>query len=163
MWHGAISFLTAFTDRQFYPHTTQWNGAFVRSMGEHFEESPYLFLEFNYDSSVVHHKDRNFEISNIPCSCEHFLFIFVISLMKALFIHLVACLTTGPKPLQKRAFQIVRFRASSFKWEYPLLSLRSSNSFLRLLLYIPVTSFPPCIFPSITRCRRQFLHKTWLI
>jgi hypothetical protein len=48
-------------------------------------------------------------------------------------IHLVVCLTTGPKPLPKRALHIVRSRASSFKWEYSLLSLRSSNSFLRLL------------------------------
>ena len=47
------------------------------------------------------------------------------------FIHLVVCLTTGPKPLPKRALHIVRSRASSFKWEYPLLSLRLSNSFLR--------------------------------
>jgi hypothetical protein len=45
-------------------------------------------------------------------------------------IHLVVCLTTGPKPLPKRALRIVRSRASSFKREYPLLSLRSSNSFL---------------------------------
>jgi len=44
------------------------------------------------------------------------------------FIHLVVCLTRGPKPLPKRALHIVRSRASSFKWEYPLLSLRSSNS-----------------------------------
>jgi len=73
------------------------------------------------------------------------------------FIHLVVCLTTGPKPLPKRAVHIVRSRASSFKWEYPLLSLRSSNSFLRLLPCLPVTSIFPCIFPSITRCRRQFL------
>jgi len=70
------------------------------------------------------------------------------------FIHLVVCLTTGPKPLPKRALHIVRSRASSFKWEYPLLSLRSSNSFLRLLPCLPVTSIPPCIFPSVTRCRR---------
>ena len=76
-----------------------------------------------------------------------------------LFIHLVVCLTTGPKPLPKRALHIVRSRASSFKWEYPLLSLRSSNSFLRLLPCLPVTSIPPCIFPSVTRCRRQFLLK----
>jgi hypothetical protein len=40
------------------------------------------------------------------------------------FIHLVVCLTTGPKPLPKRALHIVRSRASSFRWEYPLLSLR---------------------------------------
>jgi len=78
-------------------------------------------------------------------------------------IHLVVCLTTGPKPLTKPALHIVRSRASSFKWGYPLLSLRSSNSFLRLLPCLPVTSIPPCIFPLITRCRRQFLRKMWPI
>jgi len=79
------------------------------------------------------------------------------------FIHLVVCLTRGPKPLPKRVLHIVRSRASSFKWEYPLLSLRSSNSFIRLLPCIPVTSIPPFMFPSITRCRRQFLRKMWPI
>jgi len=79
------------------------------------------------------------------------------------FIHLVVCLTTGPKPLPKRALHIVRSRASSFKWEYPLLSLRSSSSFLRLLLRLPATSIPLFIFPSITRYRRQFLRKIWPI
>jgi hypothetical protein len=79
------------------------------------------------------------------------------------FIHLVVCFTTGPKPLPKRALHIVRARASSFKWEYPFLSLRSFSSFLRLLPCLPVTSIPPCIFPSITRCRRQFLRKIWPI
>jgi hypothetical protein len=54
-------------------------------------------------------------------------------------IHLVVCLTTGPKPLPKRALHIVRSRASSFKREFPLLSLRSSSSFLRLLPRLPVT------------------------
>jgi hypothetical protein len=78
-------------------------------------------------------------------------------------IHSVVCLTTGPKPLPKRALHIVRSRASSFKWEYPLLSLRSSNSFQRLLPRLPVTSIFPFIFPSITRCRRQFLCKMWPI
>ena len=79
------------------------------------------------------------------------------------FIHLAVCLTTGPNPLPKRALHIVRSRASSFKWEYPLLSLRSSNSFLHLLPCLPLTSIPPCIFPSVTRCRRQFLRKMWPI
>ena len=79
------------------------------------------------------------------------------------FIHLVVCLTTGPKPLPKRAIHIARSRPSSFKWEYPLVSLRSSNSFLRLLPCLPVTSVPPCIFPSVTRCRRQFRRKMWPI
>jgi len=79
------------------------------------------------------------------------------------FIHLAVCLTTGRKPLPKRALHIVRSRASSFKWEYPLLSLRSSSSFLRLLPRLPVTSIPTFVFPSITRCRRQFLRKMWPI
>jgi len=79
------------------------------------------------------------------------------------FINLVVCLTTGPKSLPKRALHIVRSRAYSFKWEYPLLSLRTSNSFLRLLPCLPVISIPPCIFPSITRCRRKFLSKMWPI
>ena len=52
---------------------------------------------------------------------------------------------------------IVQSRASSFKWEYPLLSLRSTSSFLRLL----VTSISPFIFPSITCFRRQFLRKMY--
>ena len=63
--------------------------------------------------------------------------------------------------LPKPAHPIVRSRASSFKWEYPLLSLKSSSSFLRLLPHLPVTSIPSFIFPSITRCRRQFLRKMW--
>ena len=79
------------------------------------------------------------------------------------FIHLAVCLTTGPKPLPKRALHTVRSRNSSFKWEYPLLSLRSSSSFLRLLPRLPVTSIPPFIFPLITCCRRQFLRKMWSI
>jgi len=57
----------------------------------------------------------------------------------------------------------VRSRASPFKWEYPLLSLRSSNSFIRLLPCRPITSIPPCIFPSVTHCRRQFWRKMWPI
>jgi len=94
------------------------------------------------------------------------MFYFIRCCLDILFIHSfiqVVCLTTGPKPLPKRALHIVRSRASSFKWEYPLLSLRSSSSFLRLLPRLPVTSIPPFIFPSITRCRRQFLRKTWPI
>ena len=75
--------------------------------------------------------------------------------------HSVFCLTTGPKPPLKRFLHIVRSRASSFKWKYPLLSLRSSNSFLRLLPRLLVTSISPFIFPSITCFRRQFLRKTW--
>jgi hypothetical protein len=79
------------------------------------------------------------------------------------FIHLVVWLATGPKPLPKRALHIVRFTASSFRCEYPVLSLRSSSSFLHLLPRLPVTSIPPFIFPSVTYCRRQILRKMWPI
>jgi len=79
------------------------------------------------------------------------------------FIHPVFCLTTGSKPPPQRCLHKVRSRASSFKWEYPLLSLRSSSSFLRLLPHLPVTSISPFIFPSITCFRRQFLRKMWPI
>ena len=80
-----------------------------------------------------------------------------------LFIHSVFSLTTGPKPPPKRFLHIVQSRASSFKWEYPLSSLRSSSSFVRLLPRLLVTSISPFIFPSITCFRRQFLHKMWPI
>jgi len=78
-------------------------------------------------------------------------------------IHLVVCLTTGPKPLPICDHQTGRSRASSLNSQYPLLSLRSSSSFLRLLPRLLVASIPPIIFPSITRCRRQFLGRMWPI
>ena len=68
-----------------------------------------------------------------------------------------------PKPPPKRFLHIVRSRASSFKWEYPLLSFRSSSSFLRLLPRLLVTYISPFIFPSITCFRRLFLRKMWPI
>jgi hypothetical protein len=79
------------------------------------------------------------------------------------FIHLVVCLTTGPKPLPKRALHIVRSKTSSFKWEYHLLFLRSSSCYLRLLPRLPFASIPPFIFPSITCCRKQSLRNIWPI
>ena len=78
-------------------------------------------------------------------------------------IHSVFRLTTGPKPPPKRFLHIMRSRASSFKWQYPLLSLRSSSSFLRLLPRLLVISISPFIFSSITCFRRQFLRKMWPI
>ena len=75
----------------------------------------------------------------------------------------VICQTTSPKPLPKRFLHIVRSRAPSFNWQYSLLSLRSSSSFLRLLPRLLVTSICPFIFPSITCWRRQFLRRMWPI
>ena len=75
------------------------------------------------------------------------------------FIHSVFCLMTGTKPPPKRCLHMVRSRASSFKWEYPLLSSRSYSSFLRRLPRLLPTSISPFIFPSITCFRMQFLRK----
>jgi hypothetical protein len=81
------------------------------------------------------------------------------NLASSSFIYLAVCLTTGPKPLPKQALHIVRSRASSFRSGYPILSLRSSSSFLRLLPRLPVTYILPFIFPSITCRSRQLLRK----
>jgi hypothetical protein len=75
----------------------------------------------------------------------------------------VICHTTGPQPLPKRFLHLMRYRASSFKLEYPLLSPSSSSNFLRLLPRLLVTSIRPFIFPSITSFRWQFLRKIWPI
>jgi hypothetical protein len=58
---------------------------------------------------------------------------------------------------------IMRLRSFSFKWEYPLLSLRSSSSLLHLIPRLPVTSIAPLTFLSVTCCRWQFLRKMWPI
>jgi hypothetical protein len=86
-----------------------------------------------------------------------------------MFIHLAVCLTTGPKPLPNRAVHIVRSKASSFRCEYPLLSLRSSSSFLRLIPHFPVISIPPfwmvydTLNKDILECRNSsVIRVTWL-
>jgi hypothetical protein len=48
--------------------------------------------------------------------------------------------------------------ASSINFQYPVVSLRSSSSCLRLLLCLAVTYIPPFFF-SIMCVRRQFLRK----
>jgi len=47
---------------------------------------------------------------------------------------------TGPEPLPKPFLHTVRSSASSFTFQYPLLSLRSSSSFSLLLPRLPFTS-----------------------
>jgi hypothetical protein len=75
----------------------------------------------------------------------------------------VICQTTGPQPLPKRFLHLMRSRAFSFKWQYPLLSPRTSSNCLRLLPRLLVTSIRPFIFPSLTSFRRRFLRKMWPI
>ena len=91
------------------------------------------------------------------------IFDIVLGLLFQYSFHSVFCLTRGPTPPPKRFLNIVRSRAFSFKWGYPLLSLRSSSSIVRLLPRLLVTSISPFIFPSVTCFRRQFLRKMWPI
>jgi hypothetical protein len=80
------------------------------------------------------------------------------------FIHSFSSLSHDrSKPLSKRCLHLARSRASSFRWDYPHLSLKSFNSLLPLLPRLPVTSIPDFIFLSITCSWRQFLCKMWQI
>jgi hypothetical protein len=96
---------------------------------------------------------------NMKVYAINYVYMYIVCLSHKLLTHLAVCLATGPK----QALYIVRSRASSFRCVCPLLSSRSSSSFLCLLPRLPVTSILPLIFPSITYCRRQFLLNMWQI
>jgi len=92
------------------------------------------------------------------CSLTNFLELIPIGRFIS-FIRLVSCLTTGPLPLPKPVRHKVRSCPSSFNFQYSLLSLRSSSSFLRLLPRLSVTYIFHSIFYSITCLIRQLLRK----
>jgi len=72
----------------------------------------------------------------------------------------VICQTTSPKPLAKRFLHTVRSRASSSNSQYPLLSLRSSSNFLRLLpcLLATLASSVICQTTGPKLLAKWFLH-----
>jgi hypothetical protein len=75
-----------------------------------------------------------------------------------MFIHSsVICQTTGPQPLPKRLLHLMRSRASSFKWQYPLLSPRSSSNCLRLWCY-GTTNY----FVCLTSPMSLLSHRPWI-
>ena len=65
--------------------------------------------------------------------------------------------------LPQRIRHALRASASSFNFQYPSFSFKSSSSCLRLLPYLAVTYILPSMFPSITCFIRQFLRKMWPI
>jgi hypothetical protein len=75
------------------------------------------------------------------------------------FIHSVVCLAVGQQPVLHR----LRASDSSSGFQYPITSLSSSSSCLRLLPCLQVTFILPSIFPSITYYRKQFTRKIWPI
>jgi hypothetical protein len=108
------------------------------------------------------------------CVCVYIyihMYVFVILVLKYIYIyiHIHICRSFSSlshdrvKDSSKSSSPPLWLKASSFKWGYPLLSLRSSSSFLRLFHRLPFISIPPFIFPSVTSCRRQFLRKMWPI
>ena len=64
------------------------------------------------------------------------------------FIQSVFCLKTGPYPLPKRVLYTVQAIAFYFSSQYPLVSLRSSSSCLRLLPRLPIIVALLSILPS---------------
>ena len=89
--------------------TLQWNDSSVMYR-------PGLIWAAHYKCDVNHMSST--ERRKIPVNDDCFVCNF-----KHMSNHLVVCLTTDSKPLPKRALHIERTTASSFKWEYPLLSL----------------------------------------
>jgi hypothetical protein len=74
-------------------------------------------------------------------------------------IQFVVCLKTDLQPLPKRVLHRGRPSSSSFSFQYPVLSLRSSSSCLHLLPLLLVTS----VLPPVTCLRRHFIRKMWPI
>ena len=75
-------------------------------------------------------------------------------------IHSAACRTSNPQPFPRAILHPDRSTASSFIFQYPAFSLRSSSSCLRSSSY----SHPLCpsLYLSIVMCfRRQFPIKLW--
>jgi hypothetical protein len=61
----------------------------------------------------------------------------------------------------KQVLHRVRSSASSFYFQYLLVSLRSSSSCLRLIPRLLVISYLPSNFPSVSSFKKQFLRKIW--
>jgi hypothetical protein len=115
-----------------------------RCTDKHTSSSPDLIFVISFKNWHLEHLRDLYLGTGLPLT-RHFQYDAAITTLASLqkvihsFIHSAVCLTTGPKPLPKRALHIVQSKVSSFKWVNPLHSLRSSSSFLRLLPRLLVT------------------------
>ena len=99
------------------------------------------FLRF---VTFFHVRTLNMYIGSValsPLTCLHICHVVITHCHYPIF-----SLTRGPWPLPNLVLHRVRSSASSFNFQYPLVSWRSSSSCLRLLSFLPV----PSIFPSVT-------------
>jgi hypothetical protein len=127
------------------PHTASWLARYLNTVCMKGTELQNALTADKLNHYVIH-----FNVLFLNLSNSAFKYVFIITCEVAIndyqlrhvsqFVYLAVCPTRVPKPLPKPALHIVRSRASSFKWQYPLLSLRSSSSFPRLLPHLPVTS-----------------------
>ena len=79
---------------------------------------------------------------------------FVVGCLK--FIHSAVCLMAGPQPLPKRVLHRVWCSASTFNFQYPLISVWWSSSCQLLLPRLPVTSVFSCHCFLVMCFGRQF-------
>jgi len=85
------------------------------------------------------------------CS-THFLSYFLLFSIMYMFFHSFSYLMcmTGPQPLSKPVLHRLQYSHSSFNFQYPPVSLRSSSSCLHLLFCLSVIYILPSIFFSMT-------------
>jgi hypothetical protein len=107
----------------------------------------------------THSYSKVFLLETNVLKCQKDIFKNKLTLRELPLILFAVSLTTIPQILPKRVLHTVRSSASSFSFQYPILSLRSFISCLLLLSCLSVTSILPSIFHSITCFRRQFLRK----
>ena len=96
------------------------------------------------------------------CMISIICYLTTLSVAKSLFIP-QSVLTTVPHTLPKPVLLRVWSSASSFKLQYPLFPVRSSNSCLRLIPRLPINSFLSYIFHSIMCLISQFQRERWPI
>jgi hypothetical protein len=96
----------------------------------------------------------------VSCLAHHTLHFQDTNYAWVIVIHSVVCLKRHYDH-PNRVLQRMRSVASSLNSQYPVISLRSSSSCLRLNSWSSVTYVPPSIYPSITSYRRQFWSKMW--
>ena len=116
-------------------------------------EAQYLSEYYSLQSRKIKNINHNEQIKAVvmlkTCTVKITGFIFIHSFIHS-FLQFVVCLVIGPYTLPKRVFHRVRSSASSCKFQYTLVSLRSSSSCLRLLLCLSVTFILPSVFLSTT-------------